>query len=280
MNCETARDRLSAYHDRELSTETAERLRQHLVDCSVCREELAGYQTLSDLAGSLSDPGIPPSWSAIEDKLTSQPPQPVAHQVVKPAGVSRRRRLLAIAGSLVAIVVVTVIWFFSPEETHDHSKHLAVNFDRYLTLFAEQPQEAQQVLVTHYRGEAVTMEQAATRLPYRPIAAAGPPPGYELDAAYLLDMPCCECLQATYTDSDGRQLALFEHEADQPIWFGNRPALSAECAGMTCRIVQFDSHLAFTVPLGKRFVTVVGAHDLEEVLQIVEHYQRVQPRIS
>ena len=286
MNCETARDLLSAYHDNELSPETAERLSQHLADCRVCREELTGFRSLSRLTVSLPEPSAPPSWSAVEEQLTGQPSQPLAVQVTGPEKSSRQRRGIAIALSLVAMLAVGLFWFLNgeesdePGESHDHGKHLAVNFDRYLTLFPDQPQKAQQVLVSHYRGKAVTIEQAAARLPYRPLAAAGPPPGYELDAAYLLDMPCCQCLQAIYGDSAGGQLALFEHEADQPIWFGKRPALTAECAGMNCRIVQFDSRLAFTCPLGPRYATVIGARDLEEVIRIVEYYQLQNNQVS
>ena len=272
MNCETACDHLSAYHDGELSAETAERLSEHLADCSVCREELAGYQALSDLAGSLSDPGTPPAWLAIEATLTGQPPQALARRASFSGKPAKRRRMVVVT-SLTAMIAIAVVWFFSPGETHDHGEHLAVNFDRYLTLFPEQPAQAQQVLVSHYRGKAVTIPQAAQRLPYRPLAAASPPPGYELDSVYLLNMPCCQCLQTIYTDQAGGRLALFEHEADQPIWFGKRPALTAECAGMACRIVQFDSRLAVTCPLGPRYATIVGVRDLQEIVRIVEYYK-------
>lgn len=272
MNCEKARELLSAYHDGELPTETAEQVGQHVQQCSVCGEKYRGFQSLSELAKSLSDPENPPAWSTIEDQLVHQDSRTTLKRLAPLKNAKNWRRMLVAAAGLL-ILVITFVWSTQDEEAHDHGPHLAVNFDSYLTLFSQQPQEAQHVLVHHYQGEPVSISQATRRLPYRPLAAIGPPPGYEFDTAYLLNMPCCKCLQAIYINADQHRLALFEHEADQPIWFGDRPALLAECGGTTCRIVQFQSHLAVTCPLGVRYATIVGARSLEEVVQIVEHYR-------
>lgn len=59
MNCRSIRKRLSAYQDKELSSDEQDRIRSHLQDCPECNERYAGFQHTWEVLGEL--PGIHPT---------------------------------------------------------------------------------------------------------------------------------------------------------------------------------------------------------------------------
>jgi hypothetical protein len=87
-------------------------------------------------------------------------------------------------------------------------------------------------------------------------------------------MPCCRCFEACYHRKDGGMLCVFEHENDQPVWFGNRPMSSKVCSGKPTRLVQVDHCLAATWQQQQRHITVIGAKDVEEVARLVAHFEQ------
>ena len=117
------------------------------------------------------------------------------------------------------------------------------------------------------------MTEATTKLGYRPAAADGLPEGYSLDTVYVLKMPCCTCVQCICTTEDGTTIAIFEHDTDQPIWFGNRPSIDASCFGKTCNIVQVDNLLAVSWQMNRRHLTVVGARHVEDLEGLIASLQ-------
>jgi hypothetical protein len=76
-------------------------------------------------------------------------------------------------------------------------------------------------------------------------------------------------VQAIYRRADGQTIAVFEHVDDQPVWFGERPSIQARCNGMPTSLVQVDDCLAASWRQDGRYLTVVGANDVEQVAQLV-----------
>ena len=267
IDCATARQHLSAYHDGELPLEIQAAVVRHVEGCSECSRRLAQLQELSRITAELSTPEVPPEmWQHIEKKLTTK----AAGQ--RPPLVSlihRRRSWVTLATAAIAIGAVsiaTIVWLRQPE---DGRQHMAVNFGRYLDDFKRNPLAAQQVLLSSYEGRVVSFDEAARQVRYRPAVGETLPDGASLEALYLLKMPCCLCVQAVYRRDTGDRLTIFEHVDDEPIWFGDRPAIHARCNGTPASIVQVDDYLAASWRRHGRFLTVVGAKDVEQLLLLI-----------
>jgi len=175
--------------------------------------------------------------------------------------------VLLLAVGVAAIVVSTL------RNRVGEKTHLAVSFDRYLKQFPANPDRAQHTLLAAYDSQTVSLREAEEQVRYRPAVANPLPPGYSLESVHLIRMPCCRCVEAVCRDADNRKLAVFEHAADQPIWFGHRPALTCRCNGRKTRLVQFEHRLAATWPTGKRFLTIVGLRDLSELTLLMKHLE-------
>ena len=115
-----------------------------------------------------------------------------------------------------------------------------MNFGHFLDTFEQAPDEAQRDLVKNYSGQPIEIPDATRELKYRPVVADGLPADYEPAQAYLLKMPCCRCLEVCYHRKDGGMLCVFEHDIDQPVWFGDRPTSSTVCSGKPTRLAQVD----------------------------------------
>ena len=90
-------------------------------------------------------------------------------------------------------------------------------------------------------------------------------------------MPCCTCVQTICRRDDGQVLAIFEHDKEQPVWFGDRPCVETQCSGCPCSIIQADRALVASWKPNKRRLTIVGARDLEEIAHLVGHLQEGSP---
>jgi hypothetical protein len=77
-------------------------------------------------------------------------------------------------------------------------------------------------------------------------------------------------VQAVYR-RDGDRLAVFEHVDDQPIWFGERPVIQARCHGLPTSLVQCDERLAASWRRSGRYLTIVGARNLEQIAELVAY---------
>ncbi len=284
MKCHDVKRLLSAYYDDELAStgEDVDRrdIEAHLNDCDACRRDLQQFKRLSLSAKLLPEVLAPDQWEAIEQALSGESPL-----VAKPPSqtASRRSRspLIHVPLALAAIALIVLAGSFVLHLlTHDHGDHLAINFNSYLVDFHERPEEAQQILMANYQGQAVQMSEAARVLGYTP-AASGPVAGYNVEAVYLLEMPCCQCPQVVLKrkgskDASG-QIAVFEHEKDQPVWFGERPSHNAVCAGKPTRIVQVENgKLAATWENEDRHVTIIGARNEAEVATLITAFKPVR----
>ena len=269
MRCGEVMDLLSAYYDGELSTGKADSVSVHVSGCAVCAAELETLHKLSDLTARLDQP-VPPSqaWPRIAAQLDTSPL--VSQPIAASAWLKSRKTLLAIA----LLLLASVSWFASTQwHVHDH-QHLSEHFGVFLDSFEKTPDEAQRHLLTSFTGVPVEIPDAIRELKYRPVVAAGLPIEYEADQAYLLNLPCCRCLEACYRRKDGGMMCVFEHDIDQPAWFGERSQSSVMCCGQNTRIVQLNGSVAATWQRGRRHITVIGAKDVEEVTRIVEHFER------
>ena len=123
-------------------------------------------------------------------------------------------------------------------------------------------------------GVPVEVQDAIRELKYRLVVADGLPIEYEPHAAYLLNMPCCRCLEACYRRKDGGMVCVFEHDIDQAAWFGERPFSSKSCSEKLTRLVQVDGCLAAIWQHQRRHITVIGAKDVEEVARLVAHFEQ------
>lgn len=277
MNCSEVQKLLSVFHDGELHGADRAAVARHLTNCSACSAQLANFAELSHLADDLSEPqSIPEMWDAIAAKLEAPSPLVGVH---RPA----ERRLpipsiaLALAGSvLLAVLAAVAVWNMNGGHEHDH---LAVNFDAYLSKLPNDPQAAQQVLLVNYGGRRVELDEAKKSLGYMPAAGARLPEGYTLQDVYLLKMPCCECAQVVYRRAQGGVVTIFEHEKDQPVWFGDRPTIKCECNGLPTDLIQISpQQLAASWKQGERYITLIGAENIEEVKRIMTHLQNLVGR--
>lgn len=270
LNCEQTQSLLSAYHDDELSPAQCREIESHLSGCMHCQSELKSFQALSRMAAQLQRPDAPDRWSELREAINADHP----FTSTAPINSIRQNRFRTFSPALVASLIIAIglaFWFASG---HRHQHGLSINFDAYLTAFEKNPTTADQILVAEYHGTPVTFPQAVEKLGYRPAVVDHMPVGYSLVSANLLKMPCCECLQATFRRSSGEVICVFEHDQDQPVWFGDRSALETQCNEKQCRLVQIDEHLAATWERNRKFITVIGVKSVQELLLLVQAFDR------
>ena len=281
MDCSKAQELLSPYYDDEISGEVCLSLAEHVDRCRHCGETLSVFQELSALTRGLDDPEPPDSiWPRITLGLDAETANA---GVDAPAGrlrrVSRRWRVSLLATATLVMIATGVVWI-TPQTWrgpgHDHQ--LTADFGEYLEHFPNSPDGAQQILLAKYGGQAVSLSQAARHLGYRPTIASGLPERYSLDGVYVLKMPCCTCVQTIYRRDDGAVLAVFEHDEKQPIWFGDRPRIRAQFGGRPCDVVQLQGRLAASWKEGRRYLTIVGLHDLDEMVLLIRCFKAIAPR--
>lgn len=261
MFCSDVEELLSAYHDGELPRDQDSVVKSHLDECTSCSESLAEFRQLSDLTEQLTDP-LPPSdlWSKIEKAI----PDAVASH---PERSSHRQAFWTTVAAATLLIVAISTWFVH-EHGHDH---MTVNFNRFLDQFPTDPEAAQQTFLAAYEHETVPLAEAAEKLGYVPSATTTLPNGYELKSVNVMKMPCCKCLQCVYTDGD-KPLAVFEHDVEQKVWFGKRDAVTCPCKGRETTIIPFNGQMAASWNNGKRHLTVIGAKDMEHVVDLVSHF--------
>lgn len=280
MECREAQELLSAYHDNELSAEVRSSVAEHVEGCSRCGEGLAVFERLSAMAGGLEDPEPPQGiWAGIEAGLDAGKEGAMAvRREERQYQPKRKWRLGLLTTAALVLVATGVVWIGGRAwRAPGHHSELAADFGNYLEHFAGNPETAQNVLLAKYDGQAVDVTEATRQLGYRPAVAAGLPERYALEAMYVLKMPCCTCVQTICRRDDGEVFAIFEHDMEQPVWFGDRPRIETQCKGCACSIIQADRLLVASWKANKRQLTVVGAGDLQEIADLIDHFQDENP---
>ena len=274
MNCQKVQNLLSAYVDEELSLDSQAQVSQHLKTCSACADEVASFQSLSRATAELSPPELPATvWRNVEAQLDAETAVTLG-QPEKPVRAAAFR-WASIAALLLVAVTLGIVAYHS-WDGHVHHE-LAADFSEYLDVFQERPGDAHLVLVNKYAGKTVELDEAHVQLGYRPTLADGLPNGYTIQTSFVMDMPCCKCIKTICKRNDGGTLAIFEHDDEQPIWFGDRSSIQAECGGESCVLTQMDSQIAVSWQQGSRHLTVIGARDRDEAAMLVEHLASAAP---
>ncbi|MGE0533471.1 MAG: anti-sigma factor [Pirellulales bacterium] len=270
MNCSAVQHNLSAYHDNELSPELRAAVEEHLHICHDCSARLAAFREISRVAADLNDPTAPTGmWEELQSKLQRQARQGELSRPRTSSSTLMRRRLATAALVLLAISAALGIWRYQSSE----QRQMGVIFGHFLDQFPRDPIAAQRAIVTRYDGQAVTLDEATRKLRYRPaLPTSGD--ALRLEKMYVLRMPCCICVETIYKNANGEMLAVFEHHDEDPGWFSNRPTIRAHCSGKPTSIVQVDNHLAATWKHQDRYLTVVGARNVEQVASLIAGFQR------
>jgi hypothetical protein len=292
MNCAEVRAQLSAYHDGELAPVVHNAIAEHLKGCSECAAVLADFRKLSDLSDQLTHPTPPDQWAVIDKELAATSRSQTAIADVVPFSRKGPRPLRQTRSSfrslrgLAAAVLLAVglgagAYFGGFWVGNRHDDHLAVNFDAFLNQFEQHPQAAQQILMANYSGRKVDMSTAARLVGFQPAVARRLPPNYSVEAVYVLNMPCCKCPQVICRRDGAGAVAVFEHDVDQPVWFGDRPSIQTHCSGRPTQIIEVDHDLlAATWPSNNRHLTVIGARDVEEVALMVAHFEGAEGELQ
>ena len=271
MDCTEVKELLSAYFDEELASEERIAVAEHLAGCGECSSELAGFEKLSGMARELDSP-MPPAqmWLQLERQLDETP----LKQRVQLA--SRRSlwslptsRLVAVAATL--FVAVGLGWVgYSAWLGHGEHDGFTAEFGQYLDEFHRDPAAAQQFLLAKYESQEVNAQNAVSLVGYRPVVLDGLPDGYSAESAHVMKMPCCTCVQCVCTRSDGSTIAIFEHDDDETEeWFSDRPAMSMNCHGKQCSLVDLNDRIAASWKRDNRHITVVGLRDVAELTDLV-----------
>lgn len=268
IDCTSVRRKLSAFQDGELAPDVRSAVQEHLKGCAECAARLAEIRELSRITAEMETPAVPADiWPRLQKKLSGIG----VGQRGTPGRFSRRRAWIGLVVAALVFVTVSIGATFWFQPAGDGHAHVAVNFGHYLDEFEHNPDAAQQVLLSNYEGRAVSYEEAARKLRYQPVTPELLPSGLTRTGMYLLRMPCCTCVQAVYQRASGEKLAIFEHLDDQPVWFGTRPLIHARCSGMPTSLVQVNDHLAASWKRNGRYVTIIGADDVEQVTELVAY---------
>jgi len=268
MNCAEVQRLLSAYYDGQLTGDLHSEISAHLGGCPRCAEELADYRHLSTLAREAQTP-VPPAsiWdrlgAELDEDATSQPPEGIPYRSMPGS------RALALAATV--LLALGLGWFVYDGSWFSHAEHrgFAAEFGHYLDTFHHDPSEAQKMLIAKYEGKPVAPDQAMRLVGYRPATAGRPSQKYKVKSTNLLTMPCCTCVQTLCQRRDGSTIAIFEHDEENPEWFGDRCPTTENCNGRECSLFDLDDQIAATWKSGTRHITVVGARDEDEIRDLV-----------
>ncbi len=268
MDCLTAKNHLSGYYDGELTVAVAALVRAHIDACADCRNELAAFERMGTLVLTAD---VPVSSSRLWGRiviLLENSPRPYPAFTPGPSGIQFRVTAVVLAACL---LLGLGIWRFGHWNGKDHDDHaeMAVNLGEMISGFASDPVAAIDRLSTHYQGVEVSLETAESLLGYRPAIGNSLPEGYQLTSTRVLKMPCCTCSVSICARQDGSTFVVFEHNEEQPRWFGDARSISAKCGGRECSVVEMPEQLAVTWKSGMRQLTAIGVEGLEEVASLM-----------
>ncbi|MBP7934058.1 MAG: zf-HC2 domain-containing protein [Phycisphaerae bacterium] len=210
MNCTIARVYIGPYLDGELAPTTRTDLETHARTCPACAAELKAQRTLfAELERyRVALPEHPPAalWTAIAGRLDASPPRK------RSAGLLRLwRRPLAAAASLALLIgsgVFVAAWLHSSATPVQAE---AVDYDLLLDNLSADVDVAVDRFLTHYRAEAIGVEQAAKLAPRLSFALPQElPGGYRLCQAYRMRFGRTPGIAARYR-SNGDPLVVFFH---------------------------------------------------------------------
>ncbi len=265
MNCDDVRAKLSEFYDVELPADKTAEISNHVNSCDACTAELRSFGQIGGLfreqRESITAPG---DWANMVVRLDHQSGRFPQWRFPR----SSYRFLSLIAASLIAAVAIGywAAWRTSPDQVE---RVAAAHVHKTLTRFPQKPHAVVDELSAQYKGTLVSLDAAKELLGYDPVVAKLPSAGYRVTSTHVLKMPCCTCSASLCVRDDGSEFLIFEHNEKQPLWFGDSPAISAQCCGKVCHCAQLPDQLAVTWKVGTRYVTAVGVNGLEEIANLM-----------
>ena len=264
MNCEEVRAHLSEFYDGELPVDLAAEISEHVNICDDCTAELRSFGQMGGLFREQRDLSTAPgNWAKIVVRLDEQ------NGRFRPWRFPRSlyRLLPLMVASLVGAVAIGywAAWRTSPDQAE---RVAAAHVHKTLTRFPQKPHAVVDELSAQYEGTQVSLDAAKELLGYDPVVAKLPSAGYGVTSTHVLKMPCCKCSASLCVRDDGSEFLIFEHNEEQPMWFGDSPTISAKCSGQVCHCVQMPDQLAVTWKVGTRYVTAIGVNGLEEIASL------------
>ncbi|PQO26813.1 hypothetical protein C5Y97_29015 [Blastopirellula marina] len=269
MDCSEARERLSDFFDGEMSNEVQMAMADHLAECEVCAQELAEFHDLSQMTAALEHPLPPPGlWDSLEAQLAQA--DGVSAEDLAAAEPFRWTTgpFVPLVMALAASVVFAIGWIGYQSNLNMLNLAISADFDQYFNVLHQDPVAAQQLLLAKYEGQPVDAESAVHLVGYQPTIVNGMPEGYAHHSCNVIKLPNGNAVHCQYLRPDGSALAIFEHDGERPAWFGDRPATEAVHGDTKLKMVDLDKRVAGTWRQGDRHITVVGAHDANEIGQL------------
>lgn len=126
----------------------------------------------------------------------------------------------SVDSDIVIVAVAIGYWAASPTSHDQIHRVVAAHVYKTLTRFPRKPHAVVDELSDQYGGTLVSLDAAKELLGYEPVVAKRPSAGYRLASTHVLKMPCCTCPASLCVGKDGSEFLLFEHNEEQPMWFG------------------------------------------------------------
>ena len=275
MNCESVSTRLSEFMDGELDSASTDQISLHISACASCQNELQSFQRIGEwMRAEEVTVDTEATWNRIESAL------PTKKRTITRSLVIWAVPSLAVAASLVFVFANLDIKPFvdrdiAKDASHNEHVHdrnsLAVDFRQVIDLAQASPQQAIFSLIDKYQGQQLDADEATKFVGYRPSLFNNVPSGFNRVSTHVLNMPCCKCTASICARQDGHSLIIFEHKDEQPVWFGDLPAIETHCSGTQCRIIESAGQLAVSWKQKDRQFTMMGAADLAEVSLWIEN---------
>lgn len=258
MECQQVSERLSSFHDGELSEPAAREIQAHLASCRDCRQKLADMQALSRLVQEAQVPVPADLWHKIDAR--QNPADPAAPGRTRP-------RWWAMATAAAVLMAVGIILRLT-SSTENHGQMQAV-FARFFAAYHRDPEFANRVFLAEYAHEEANDALAQTLLGGPSITRRTSLAGCSLRERHVISMPCCRCLQSVYERKTGPPLVIFEHTEPRPEWFGPGTSEVVKCPEGTLCQIKAPHGTAITFKFGSHHVTVFGAKGLDEGREIL-----------
>lgn len=271
MTCQEARDRLSAFHDGEVSPPERDALAEHVRHCEECRHHLHDLQQLSALAAGIARPVPPPNlWEAIEASLNEQQPRSIAPGRNRQLRERLRNPFVRWVGMALAASALVAAWIgFKNGDTTRHERQVASVVGDVCEACAVGGSVRKPLLPEVVQFASAGDAKVVKLVGYRPLVADGLPEGYSVTATAVVKTPACTCVQCSCRRSDGTSLTIIEHDAHGKTWFGKRPVSTCMCGGTACQVADVDGARVATWTAGDRALTVIGVRDTPELERLV-----------
>lgn len=274
MNCDWVDENVSVYLDSKLDSVEIQRFESHCAQCDACCKLVEQYKVIGVLMRQSEQRVDTESiWEQLAVRLGDQ------------SGVlltSYSRPMNWIYATLATAASLALRWFVVKSSSdfghsdglgsHQHAS-LAVDFQEVNRSAQSEPKAAISKLVAKYQGKELATKATTSFLGYEPALFKRVPEGFTRISTHVLNMPCCKCSASICKRTDGISLIVFEHNDEQPVWFGDSPSIETRFAGRTCKIVESAGQLAVSWKSEDRQITLIGAGDIAEVNEWVEAMQ-------